>query len=74
MPDIPSRLLYVDHIDEQGEAFYRLCCEYDLEGIVAKRKQGTYQSERRRSSWIKIKNLNYSQKDGRQEFFEAQTG
>jgi bifunctional non-homologous end joining protein LigD len=73
MPDIPSRVLYVDHIDEQGDAFYALCCENDLEGMVAKRKHGTYHSERRRSRWIKIKNSNYSQKEGRQEFFEAQT-
>jgi ATP-dependent DNA ligase len=70
MPDIPARLLYVDHIEEQGQAFYRLCCENDLEGVVAKRKHGLYQSERRRSSWIKIKNPDYSQKEGRAELFE----
>jgi bifunctional non-homologous end joining protein LigD len=72
MPDIPSRLLYVDHIEEQGQMFYRLCAENDLEGMVAKRKNGTYHSERRRSSWIKIKNREYSQKEGRQELFAGE--
>jgi hypothetical protein len=39
MPDLPSHLRYV-HIEEQGEAFFRVCCQWDLEGIVAKRKEG----------------------------------
>jgi ATP-dependent DNA ligase len=64
MPDLASHELYVDHIDERGEELYRLCCECDLEGIVAKRKDGLYHSERRRSSWVKIKNPDYTQQEG----------
>ena len=34
----PSTLLYADHIEEHGIDFFRLVCEHDLEGIVAKRR------------------------------------
>jgi hypothetical protein len=37
------------------------------EGIVAKRKTGVYSEH----GWLKIKNPNYSQSEGRQEMFEA---
>ena len=36
-------------------------CELDLEGIVAKWKDGKYVADNRRSSWVKIKNREYSQ-------------
>ena len=38
MPMKSERLLYCDHIDGHGEGLFRLACEHDLEGIVAKRK------------------------------------
>ena len=47
---------------------FRLACENDLEGIVAKRRDGLYTPEE--TSWVKIKNRNYSQKEGRRELFE----
>jgi len=37
---------------------------------VAKRKDGSYVADDRRSSWVKIKNPNYSQLEGREELFE----
>jgi len=41
-------------------------CELDLEGIVAKHKFGPDVAERENSTWFKILNREYSQKDGRE--------
>jgi hypothetical protein len=49
---------------------YAKACEFDLVGIVAKWKDGSYIADDRRSSWVKIKNPNYSQIEGREELFE----
>ncbi len=69
VPCAPSALLYVDHIEERGEELFQLACREDLEGIVAKWKNGLYDAERV-SSWVKIKNPGYSQILGRQELFD----
>jgi bifunctional non-homologous end joining protein LigD len=53
MPAVESRVRYVDHLREQGTAFFRAACEHDLEGIVAKWSRGTYQADGR-TSWLKI--------------------
>jgi ATP-dependent DNA ligase len=45
-------------------------CELDLEGIVAKHGASVYQDRPSRDMWIKIKNPNYSQKEGRHEWFD----
>jgi ATP-dependent DNA ligase len=37
-----------------GETSTGVACERDLEGIVAKWAQGTYQSNGRGTSWLKI--------------------
>jgi hypothetical protein len=42
----------------------------DLEGLVAKRKDGKYTPAVR---WFKVLNPQYSQKAGRQEFFETKS-
>ena len=65
IPEQPSALLYADHVDQRGVDFFRLACERDLEGIVAKRKTGSYGD-----SWFKIRNPVYSQYEGRRELFE----
>jgi bifunctional non-homologous end joining protein LigD len=65
IPEQPSALLYASHIETQGCEFYRLTCERDLEGIVAKRKQGAYGE-----GWFRIRNPRYSQYEGRRELFE----
>jgi bifunctional non-homologous end joining protein LigD len=70
MPRVRSRLLYVDAIAELGTDLYRLACDRDLEGIVAKWSRGTYQCDGRGTSWLKIKNPRYSQLEGRRELFE----
>jgi bifunctional non-homologous end joining protein LigD len=65
VPHTSSALLYASHVEGQGCEFYRLTCERDLEGIVAKRKQGAYGE-----GWYKIRNPRYSQYEGRRELFE----
>jgi bifunctional non-homologous end joining protein LigD len=50
-----------EHIVGQGAAVLKASAERQLEGIVAKRLDSTYQSGRRSPAWIKIKNI------GRQE-------
>jgi bifunctional non-homologous end joining protein LigD len=50
LPKVETRLLYLDHLDERGRDFYRVACERDLEGIVAKWAHGTYRSDGRATS------------------------
>jgi bifunctional non-homologous end joining protein LigD len=71
MPRIESRLLYVDHVEGQGVRLFREACRRDLEGIVAKWQQGPYHSDGIQTSWLKIKNPEYSQMTGRRELFES---
>jgi len=67
-----SRLRYHSHIERLGCALYKLTCERDLEGIVAKRGDGLYETSK--PAWIKIKNPNYGQKEGRDLLFEELRG
>jgi ATP-dependent DNA ligase len=67
---VTSRLKYVNHVDGSGTALFQRVCGLDLEGIVAKHKFGPYVTERESSSWVKILNRGYSQKQGREELFE----
>ena len=60
-----SVLLYADHIDRTGVVVFRLTCERDLEGIVAKLNHGRYGE-----GWYKIRNPSYSEREGRRELFE----
>lgn len=64
-----SKLLYLDHIEGQGLGLFRLGCQRDLEGIVAKPRRSPYRSDSRQTCWIKIKNPAYSQLRGRREIF-----
>jgi bifunctional non-homologous end joining protein LigD len=50
----------------RGHELFDLMCTNDLEGIVAKRLADPYDT---RVPWLKIKNPNYSQKEGRAELF-----
>ena len=47
---------------------FRRVCDMDLEGVVAKRKNGHYTPEE--TTWVKIRNPTYSQMEGRRELFE----
>jgi bifunctional non-homologous end joining protein LigD len=66
----PFPLRYADHVDGAGKALFGCVCEMDLEGIVAKLKHAPYVSDGESSTWVKILNREYSQKQGREELFE----
>jgi bifunctional non-homologous end joining protein LigD len=70
VPERGERLLYCDHIENDGEQLLWLACENDLEGIVAKRKGDPYLAEYAR--WLKIRNHSYSQWVDREELFERE--
>ena len=70
---LPSRsphVLYVDHTRGSGTELFRLYCQLDLEGIVAKRADSPYEDNEQAPHWFKIKNPNYSQKEGRADLFK----
>ena len=51
-----------------GPDLFRLICERDMEGVVAKQASARYTPEA--TTWVKIKNRAYSQSVGREEFFD----
>jgi bifunctional non-homologous end joining protein LigD len=53
-------------ITGRGRELFELMCSNDLEGIIAKRLDDPYDP---RVRWLKIKNPDYSQKDGRGDLF-----
>ena len=67
----PDGLLYVDHIEEQGEQLFEMICDRDMEGIVAKPKESPYRELYGKTPWVKIKNPDYSQAEGRGELFHS---
>jgi bifunctional non-homologous end joining protein LigD len=69
VPKRGGRLLYCDHVEGDGEGLFRLACERDLEGVVAKHSE-PYLSEH--AEWLKIRNHEYSQWVGREELFERE--
>jgi ATP-dependent DNA ligase len=73
MPTIETRLLYLDHIEQRGCELFRVACERDLEGIVAKWGQDSYRTDGRATSWLKIKNPEYSQMRDRHELFDRRS-
>src|SRR5438132_226155 len=74
LTNIPAAcpLKYSDHVDGSGKALFERVRKPDLEGVVAKQKFGPYVTEREHSTWFKILNREYSQKDGREELFERE--
>jgi bifunctional non-homologous end joining protein LigD len=56
------------YIEGRGVDLFNEVCERNLEGVVAKRKTGTYSTI---SGWLKIKNPNYTQSERRHELFES---
>jgi hypothetical protein len=53
-----------------AEPRHRRVCKLDLEGIVAKQKHAPYVTSRQETTWQKIINPKYSQREGREELFE----
>jgi hypothetical protein len=62
--------MFLDAIARRGRRLFELACERDLEGVIAKFAQGRYVSDGRSTSWLKIKNPEYSHMEGRHELFE----
>ena len=68
LPRRSGQVLYLDHVAGRGIDLFRAVCEMDLEGIVAKRKDGIYDPDA--TMWVKVKNASYSQARDRWELFE----
>jgi ATP-dependent DNA ligase len=47
---------------------FRVICEQDMEGVVAKQASARYTPEA--TTWVKIKNRQYSRAVGREDFFD----
>jgi ATP-dependent DNA ligase len=60
-------VLYVDRV-ESGSGLFRVICERDMEGVVA--KQASDRPTPDATTWVKIKNRRYSQAIGREDFFD----
>jgi bifunctional non-homologous end joining protein LigD len=56
------------YVEGRGVDLFNEICQRNLEGVVAKRKTGTYSTI---SGWLKIKNPNYTQSERRHELFES---
>jgi len=56
------------YVEGRGVDLFNEICQRNLEGVVAKRKTGTYSTV---SGWLKIKNPNYTQSEPRHELFET---
>jgi ATP-dependent DNA ligase len=70
-----SRLIYARHIDGDGTGLFEVVCREDLEGVVRKFKHGPYlDGSDRNTTWVKVKNPNYSQAAGRDEMFTRRAG
>jgi DNA ligase D-like protein (predicted ligase)/DNA ligase D-like protein (predicted 3'-phosphoesterase) len=52
-----ANVLLCDFIEAKGEAYFQSVLEKGLEGVVAKRKDSTYEEGLRTGSWLKIKKL-----------------
>ncbi|MEO8596435.1 MAG: hypothetical protein ABI759_24160 [Candidatus Solibacter sp.] len=64
-----SPLLYVDHVAGSGVDLFQAICARDMEGIVANLAAAPHAPEA--TTWVKIKNPNYSEAEGRADFFDA---
>ena len=64
-----SPLIYLDHVVGRGIDLFAAVCEMDAEGIVAKRLDGIYDPNV--TTWIKVKNRDYTQARDRHELFEG---
>jgi len=54
LPDIPA-VRYNDHILQDGQAFYNIAKEKQLEGIIAKNIHSKYYRNKRSKEWLKLK-------------------
>ena len=52
-----ERVQLVDHVDAEGESFFKASVELGLEGMVAKRRDSIYQPGIRTRDWLKVKRV-----------------
>ena len=57
---------YVEHV-ASGTDLFRIICDRDMERVVAKQASARYTPEA--TTWVKIKNRQYSQAVAREDFF-----
>jgi hypothetical protein len=57
-------------IEHCGEDLFRLACQHDIEGIVAKPKHNPYLQDH--AGWLKIRNREYSQWVGGEDLFDLE--
>jgi bifunctional non-homologous end joining protein LigD len=50
-----TNVVFSSFVEKDGEAFYEATLSKGLEGVMAKKKESTYELGRRSSSWLKIK-------------------
>ena len=62
---------YVPHVRGRGSELFRLACELDLEGVVAKWAPSPYRLVGEGSPWLKIKNREYTPAHDRHELFDG---
>ena len=67
LPRKAHAVRYVEHV-ASGTDLFRVICDRDMEGIVAKQASARYTPEA--TTWVKIKNREYSQAVGREDFFD----
>ena len=70
LPKGSTHVMYVDHVTGGGTRLYRLACERDLHGIVAKKADSPYEENSSDPYWIKIKNPTYSQNEARPDLLK----
>ena len=59
----------MSYVDRGALKLFELVKKGDLEGLVVKPKGGKYSQQ---TLWYKVLNFTYTQKSGRQEFFQRQ--
>jgi len=69
IPRKSSSVGCVSYVDRGALKLFELVKKGDLEGLVVKRKDANYSQQTR---WYKVLNPTYTQKTGRQEFFQRQ--
>ena len=55
--DAPG-VLYADHVEDEGEAFFEAVRAQGLEGVVGKQRESRYEAGRRSRHWVKVKAWN----------------
>jgi bifunctional non-homologous end joining protein LigD len=70
IPAEEPRVRVVEHVPLCGRDFFAAACRHDVEGIVAKWKNGLYQSGPS-TSWLEIDNPAYSQRENRRARSDA---